>query len=106
MRRRKIFLQRHQQAHEARRLLRQRRIKKLQRAPGSFEVTRFSQQMAEALQGEGRDAVAGRRGIVVAGLGAVDEFFVVVAGEEKAALLLILELLQQHIGERAGKLQV
>ena len=36
----------------------------------------------------------------------MNEFFVIVAGEEKAPLLPILELFQQHVGECAGKLQI
>ncbi len=53
----------------------------------------------QALQGERRRAVPRGRGVVVARLGTVDQPLVIVAGEEKSAVLPVLELLEQDLRE-------
>ena len=55
--------------------------------------------MPQPLQGVSGDAVARGRSVVVAGLDAVDQCLVIVAGEEEAACS-ILEMGQQGIAER------
>ena len=57
--------------------------------------------MAERDERARRDAVARRRGVVVPGLRPVEEPLVVVAREEEAAVLAVLELVEQDVGELA-----
>ena len=68
-------------------------------------VARIAAQGVQALQRQRRDAVARRRGVVVARLGTLDEPLVVVAGEEESAAFPVLELLEQHIGKVLGELE-
>jgi hypothetical protein len=63
---------------------------------GGIPVADLAQEVAQPLQGKCRDAVAGRRGVVVAALGAVDQGLVVVGGEEEASRRRILEAEQQR----------
>jgi hypothetical protein len=62
--------------------------------------------MPQPLQGKRGDAVAGRRGIVVPGLGTVDQDFVVVGGEEETAGVAVFEAIQQGVGQFNGEAQV
>ncbi len=52
--------------------------------------------MAQALQREGRDSIAGRRGIVAEGLRAMNQGFVIVRGEEEAPVG-VREVLQHDV---------
>ncbi len=45
-------------------------------------------------------------GFVGEGLAAVNELFVILGGEEKSAVFLVFELVQQHLGQLAGKFQI
>ena len=82
------------------------RPEQLQRAFGGFQVARFPQQVPQALQGEGGDAIAGRRGVVVAALGAMDQGLVVVGCEVEPPGLLVLEAGQQAVGQCDGEVEV
>src|SRR5207249_6673086 len=81
----------------------QRGLKLRERALGDERVARLAGEKVQALQGEGGHAVSRWRGVVVAGLGAVDQPLVIVAGEEEPAVRLVLELLEQHFGKVLGK---
>ena len=58
------------------------------------------------MQGQRRHAITRGRGIVVAGLGAVNQLLVIVTGEKEAAMLAILKLLEQSIRECARELHI
>jgi hypothetical protein len=64
------------------------------------DVPRLRGKVAQRDQRGGRDAVSGRRGVVRPGLGAMEQFLVVVAGEETAALA-ILEVGEHGVRELA-----
>src|SRR5258708_19628046 len=66
---------------------------------GRARVAGLADEKMQALQGERRRAVPRRRGVVVARLGTVDQPLVIVAGEEKSAVLPVLELLEQDLRE-------
>src|SRR5436309_14633294 len=98
-----VLLQRDEQRRVPSRLFADGGMKLRERALGSERVARLAGEKVQALQGERRHAVSRRRGVVVAGLGAVDQPLVIVAGEEEPAVLLVLELLEQHLGEVLAK---
>src|SRR5262249_59930692 len=66
-------------------------------------VPRLAGEEVQALQRERSDAVPGRRGVLVAGLGAMDQLLMVMAGEEETALVLVLEALEQRLREVLGE---
>ena len=82
------------------------REEQFQAAFGGFRIFGFSGEYGQAQQGLRGDAVARRRGIVRPDLVALDQHFVVVAGEEESAVLLVFEACQQRIGELHRKGQV
>src|SRR5438309_5095672 len=98
-----VLLQRDEQRRVPSRLFADGGMKLRERALGGSRVARLAGEKVQALQGERRHAVARRRGVVVAGLGAVDQALVIVAGEEEAAVLPVLELLEQDFGELLGE---
>src|SRR3989442_16035456 len=98
-----VLLERDEQGRVPSRLLAHRGMKLRERALGGERVARLAGEKVQALQGERRHAVSRRRGVVVAGLGAVDQALVIVAGEEEAAVLLVLELIEQNFGELLGE---
>src|SRR5689334_15624531 len=106
LRRRKIFVERGSETHEAARLALHRRIEKLQRALRCLQIAWLANEVAKPLKREGGDAIAGRRSIVVARLGAMDELLVVVRNKEEAARLAILELIEQDVSQRASPVEV
>ena len=63
-------------------------------------------EMSEPLQGKGGDTVARRHRLVGKGLGPVHQRLVVVRGEEEAAALRVLEMLEQQVGQLDGERQV
>src|SRR5260221_13816699 len=66
---------------------------------GRARVARLGGEKMQPLQGERRRAVPRGRGVVVARLGTVDRPLVIVAGEEKSAVLPGFELLEQDLRE-------
>ncbi len=54
----------------------------------------------------GGDAVAGGHRLVAEGFGPLDQGLVVGGGEEKAALFGVEELLQQHVRQRDGQIEI
>ena len=76
------------------------------RALAGADVARFRREMAERDQCRRGDAVAGRRRIVGAGLGAMVEMLVIVAREVEAAVLAVLELREQKFGDVACPVEI
>src|SRR5712671_133374 len=76
-----------------------RRLKLPKGALGCARVAGLAGKKMQPLQGERRRAVPRGRGVVVARLGPVDQPLVIVAGEEKSAVLPVLELLEQDLRE-------
>src|SRR6185437_10853871 len=77
--------------------------KELDGAFGRVDVARLGCKMAERDQRLRRDAVTGRRRVVVHGLRAVVKALVIVAREPESAALAILETVEQRLGERKRK---
>ena len=61
--------------------------------------------MPEPQQHPRGDTSASRQGVVVRWLGPLDQRFVIVGSEEKAAGLAILEPVEQHVGQGQTKVQ-
>src|SRR5262249_19896289 len=101
-----ILLQGGGETDESARLALHRRVVELHRALGSGEVSRFPHQVPQPLQGEGGDAIAGRRGTVLAGFGAVYQVLMVVRYEEKAAFLAVFEPVEEDLREVSGERQI
>ena len=78
-------------------------VKKLEDRLCGAAVFHVAGEIRKPLQRKCGDTVARRRGVVVARLGTMDEFFVIVAGEEKATVGLIFKLFQQHVCKRLSK---
>ena len=89
-----VFLQRGQQADVPVRVLVHRAPRRTQRAFRGIKITRFAEKKTKALQGECRDAVPGRHGLIRERLAAVDELFVIVCGKPESAVFDILEMLE------------
>ena len=105
-RRRERFFQRGEQTHKGAGLALHRAVKQTDRARRRLDITRLADHMPQPLQRERGNAVARRRGVVVARFAAMDEFFVIVAGEEKAAVLCIFKLIEQPLRQRAREHQI
>src|SRR5262245_53061145 len=98
-----VLLERSEQGRMPARALGQLGVELRERALGGERVARLAGKEVQSLQRECRDPVAGRRGVLVPRLGAMDQPLVVVAGEEEAASFLVLEPLEQHLGEVLGE---
>ena len=75
------------------------------RALRGVEVALLAEQMAERNEHVRRDAVTRRQRLVGERFRLVDQRLVIVCGEEEAAAL-VLEMREQHVGERAGEVEV
>src|SRR3569833_1254005 len=75
-------------------------------ASGGVEIARLAEQVTEAREREGGDAIARGCGLVGERLGTMAELLVIVGGEEEAAGLTVLEMREQRVGERRCELHV
>src|SRR5258708_34746664 len=82
------------------------RIEERHGALGRAGVALLARQRRKPRQAPGRDRVARRRGLVVRRLWPVIEALVAAPGEEKAAGVGVLELVEQSVGDLGGKGQI
>ena len=94
---REQFAERHAKAAVAAGLAFHRRLEGLERAFGGFAPARLAEQMAQTVECKRGNAVARRRCVVVADLGAMDQAFVIVADKKEAAVIAVFELIEQHL---------
>ena len=73
---------------------------------GCIQVAGFTEQVSEPCQRVGRNRISRRHCIIGQWLVSMHELFMIVRSKEKTAQRLIFELLHQHLGERAGELEV
>src|SRR6202034_137377 len=71
-----------------------------------IQVTGLAEQEAQADQHGCRDAVTRRDGLVGEAFAAVNELFVILGREEKSTVGFIFELIQQHLGQLARKIEI
>ncbi len=69
-------------------------------------MARLVAKVRQPQQDQGGNAIARGRGIVEIRLGALDELFVIVAGEIKAAALPVFKLFEQYLGQAADECQI
>ena len=68
-------------------------------APRRLAVARFTEYVAQAVERKRSDAVARRRVIARADLGAVQQLLMIVADEKETAVRFVFELIEQDVGE-------
>src|SRR3569623_1893245 len=106
LRRIKLFYQRGKQRIEGIRQIGDGVPCRVDGAGGGIEIAGFAEQMAEPRQCQRSNAVAGRGGLVGIRFGTIEQPFVVIGGEEEAAVIAIFEMREQAIGERDGEVEI
>ena len=74
------------------------------RACGSVQIARFTEQTTESHEGRRCDSIACGSGLVCEHLRALNQRFVVIRGKIEASVFLVFEALQQCVGQSTRKL--